>query len=148
MAYLTAVTICTKRLRTLSHTNGQFIPSESESECEKFLWCLNFFDLFSFDCSWIFFAFIFAQCKRALRYQFAFHKCLKKLVGKKASPAMLAAKRLAGVLLEVNLRKQLHMADEGWQWGDPTWLRNPCQTSPKAQNRGISGSWKDQDPTM
>ena len=47
--------------------------------------------------------------------------------------------RLAGVAPEVTLGKSLHAGDETCKQGDPTWPRNPGQTSPEVQNMGISG---------
>ena len=56
---------------------------------------------------------------------------------------MLAAKRLAGVTLEVNLRNQVHAGDEASKQGGST--LGPVQTSPEIQNRDISGSTKRAD---
>ena len=55
--------------------------------------------------------------------------------GRKSSATILAAKRSAGVVLEVNLRNPLHTGDEARKWGNPPWLWNPEQMSPEVQNR-------------
>ena len=51
---------------------------------------------------------------------------------------MLAAKRSAGVAPEVNLRMSLCIGGEASK-------RNPEETSPELQNRGISGLTKRTD---
>ena len=60
---------------------------------------------------------------------------IKRLV----ADTMLATKRSAGTAPEVNLRNLLHMGNKVCKWGNPPWLWNPGQMSPKVQNRGISG---------
>ena len=61
---------------------------------------------------------------------------LYKYMDQKGSLAMLATKRSAGVASEVNLRNPLHANKEAHKWG------TSGQTSPEAQNRGISGPTK------
>ena len=48
----------------------------------------------------------------------------------------------AGVAPEVNLRNPLCAGEEARKRWNPPWLWNPGQTSPKVQNRGISGPTK------
>ena len=48
---------------------------------------------------------------------------------------MLAAKSWAGAKPEVNLKNPLLAGDKACKWGDPPWLWNPEQMSPKVQNR-------------
>ena len=55
------------------------------------------------------------------------------------------AKRLAGVVPEVNLRIPLHAGDKTCKQGGPPWLWNQGQMSPEVQNRGISGPTKRTD---
>ena len=58
---------------------------------------------------------------------------------------MLAAKRSAGDVPEVNLRIPLHIGDEAHKQGDPPWPWNQRQMSPEVQQRGISGPTKRTD---
>ena len=54
----------------------------------------------------------------------------------------------AGVTPEVNLRNLLCAGKEASKWGNSPWLWTPEQTSPKVQNRDISGpTKKDLCPT-
>ena len=55
---------------------------------------------------------------------------------------MLAIKRSASVTPEVNLRNPFHTGKEVCKYGDQLRLWNSGQTSPKVQNRGISGPTK------
>ena len=60
---------------------------------------------------------------------------VRKYVDENGLAAMLATKKSAGVMPEVNLRIPLHAGDEAFMGGiHPVW-----QTSPEVQNRGISG---------
>ena len=62
----------------------------------------------------------------------------RKYVDRNSSIAILVAKRSAGVAPEVNLRMSLCTGEEACK-------RNPEETSPELQNRGISGLTKRTD---
>ena len=69
------------------------------------------------------------------------HQCLHRYVEGISSLAMLAPKRLAGVVREVNLREYVTLLVHLCQVRirqNPLWLWNPEETSPEVQNRGIS----------
>ena len=59
------------------------------------------------------------------------------------SAAMLAAKRLAGVTPEVNLRECItHTPLPSMNKADYSGFQNPDETSPEVQNRSINGLTK------
>ena len=68
------------------------------------------------------------------------HVC--RYMDQKGLAVMLTSIQSAGVTPEVNLRNLLCAGKEACKRGNPPWLWNPGQTSPKVQNRGISAPTK------